>query len=262
MAIFGTNNKQAPNQLDLEAETAKIQGQAQAMGGGGPIELDVSDLANQMAQQQTQTKLQETGIQQQQKQLEQQATQKKASFKAQGLQIKERFAQDTAETLQKFEQNKDLLEMDKYSAEVAQLLFNLRMQNTQYVDKLKIEGTKQRLMDQNGFKEAMLAAVFEDEIGLLKTDLGFRQSMQTTDLTAKGIMAADQRAWERHLADMDIEYALKVALSESDARNNAMKFEAITQIGQGIIKMGASAARSQNNSSNSAYNTTLDVQLD
>lgn len=238
MAITTNVNQQAPNQLDLEANAAKIQGQAEAMGGGIPIDTDITDMANQLVQQQQQTKLKDVGIKQQQAGLEQQAQIKRQQMKTQSLNIKEKFKQDTDELLQKFSQNRDLLDLDKFSSEQNQLLFNLRMQNTQYIDKLKIEGTKQRLQDANAFKEAMMNAIFEDEIGFLKNDLSFRQLMQSTELAARGAMASDQRAWQNYLAEIDLEYAMKVALSESDARNNAMKFEAISQISQAVIKQG------------------------
>lgn len=264
MAIFGFKQQPA-NQLDLEAAQAKVKGQAEAMSGGGaPIETDVSDLANQLVQQQTQTKLAEIGVDQQKTGLEQQAKIKREQMKTQSLNLKEKFAQDTADLLQKFEQNRDLLDLDRYQADTAQLLFNLRMQNTQYVDKLKIEGTKQRLQDANAFKEAMMTAIFEDEISFLKNDLAFKQQMQSNEIAAKSALASDSRQWQRYLSNMDTEYALKVALSESDSRNNALKYEAISQIGQSVIKMGYESYKNREKapSLEQARQDTADIQLD
>ena len=150
-------------------------------------------------------------------------------------------AQETSDLLQKFAQEQDLLDLDRYKSDVNQLLFNLRMQNTQYIDNLKIEGAKSRLMDRNRFQEAMSEAVFADEIDLLKNDLGFRRAMQSSMLDAQGKAQDRSRTFEKYLSSIDIDMALKVAMADSDARNTAMQQQAITQIGQSVIKFGAQA---------------------
>jgi hypothetical protein len=165
-------------------------------------------------------------------------TQQKAELAQKSVQAKEIFANQTDELLQKFEQQQDLLGLDRYKAEADQLLFGMRMQNDKYIDKLKMEGARLRLTDQASFKEAMANTIFADELGLLKSDLEFQKLLFGDSLTKQGALADDARAFEKQLSAMDLELALKVAFSENDAKSEGMRYGAISEM-VGAIGKGA-----------------------
>lgn len=190
----------------------------------------MDDLIAQATQQNKQAQIQDVGQAQQQDAGQQQMTQQQEAQKNKAVMAKETLSTQTEELLQKFEQNMDGLDLQRNQAEIEQLLFGMRLQNTQYIDSLLLEGTKQRLNDRATFAEAMMASSLQDEMTLLKGNLEFRQLMFADNLMNQGLMARDDREFTRRLGEIDIETALQVAMADAEARSEAMKFGAISDM--------------------------------
>jgi hypothetical protein len=237
--IMKANNEIKAHVAGLQqAQTGKAKTGAEFdLGGTTNAEDDgMDDLIAQATAQDKQAQIQDLGQQQQQTQANSQADQAKEAQKNKAVMAKETLATQTEELLAKFEQNMDALGMERYKSDVNQLLFGMRMQNTKYIDQLKMEGDKLRLNDKATFAEALMASSLQDEMTLLKGNLEFRQLMFADDLMNKGALARDDREFARRLQAIDIETALQAAFADNEARSEGMKFEAIagmvSQIGK------------------------------
>jgi hypothetical protein len=216
---------------DREAGMAEYFGVTPGGPTGAAQQLNQqAQVANLQAQQQTAAQ-------------QQQVNQKNSQLKAASLSLKSQLADQTEDLLQKFEQQNDLLDLDRYKSDLNQIEFNMRLSNNQYIDKLKLEGQRARFDDANQFAEALAAATFEDELSLLKNDLEFKELLFGKELTAKGLLAADSREFQQQVAKMDINEALRIAASDRDSRAEAMKYQAIS----GIIQAGAQAYNAYSN---------------
>lgn len=108
--------------------------------------------------------------------------------------------------LQDFEQGRAKLDLGKDKARMEQALFGMRLSNKKYTDRLEIEGRKRRLDNAVQFKEALTETLFKEELDLLKSDIGFKRKL-----------AADEREFEKLLAGIDLDTALRLAMQESEA---------------------------------------------
>ena len=182
--------------------------------------------AEQMQRVQTaQEQLAVTGLQQ-----KEQAQQQELKFGLQDMEERETNATQellnkTNAILQDFEQGKARLDNARDKSRMEQALFGMRLANKKYTDQLEIEGRKRRLDNAVQFKEALTEAMFKEEMNLLKDDLSFRRKM-----------AADEREFERMLADIDIELAIKLALQEAEAMQVAQIVSGTKGIATGVIE--------------------------
>jgi len=248
--IMKANNEIKSHVAGLQqAQTGKAKtGPAFDLAGTTNAEDDgMDELIAQATAQDKQAQIQDLGQQQQQTQANSQADQAKEAQKNKAVMAKETLATQTEELLAKFEQNMDALGMERYKSDVNQLLFGMRMQNTKYIDQLKMEGDKLRLNDKATFAEALMASSLQDEMTLLKGNLEFRQLMFADDLMNKGALARDDREFARRLQEIDIETALQAAFANNEARSEGMKFEAIAQMIGQVGKIGTDYVTTQKN---------------
>lgn len=108
--------------------------------------------------------------------------------------------------LQDFEQGRARLDLGKDKARMEQALFGMRLSNKKYLDSLEIEGRKRRLDNAVQFKEALTETLFREELDLLKSDISFKRAL-----------AGDERDFQKLIETMDLETALKLAMTESEA---------------------------------------------
>lgn len=222
-----------------QAQTGKIKTETgtteEAMPGYG-------ELVAKITEQKAQAPIIQAEVQQKQLAQQQQTSQANMQLKQQSLTAKENIKNQTEELLQKFEQQKDLLNLDRYKSELEQIGFGLRMQNAKYIDQLKLEGARARLDQKSRMTEALSATILQDELDLLKNNLAFKKMMGIEELKVKGAMAADDRVFREELANLDIETALAVAMADSDARNSALKWESVADVVQTVGKLATNKA--------------------
>lgn len=228
------------------ADTLQAVQNIQAATAGKQGETTVprrTTLAASQAQAETKGQLQDV-FQQDQMSKAQQASQAAASemqFSAenqklneQRLNVENTFAQQAGNILQSFKQQGESLDLSKAKARVEQLGFYLRLGNTQYVDKLQAEGHRSRLDTELAFKESLQRSIFAEESDLFDSDMDFRR-----------IMNADSREFSRMLADMDIDFALRVAESEAKQNNTAGIIQGIGGMVSGAAQLGSNYLSTQ-----------------
>lgn len=212
-----------------------------------------SNLGEQMAAQQTQVQSRIQAIQQQdiaaqlgqaeQVQKQQQQMQQR-QLSQQEIQMKTQAYQRLGSILDNFEQNKERLTLGQEKASVEQAGFLLRLSNDKYIDKLRIEGRKNRLNTQLAMKEALLQATMIEERALLENDLSFKR-----------LMNAQRREFREELANIDLDRWMEMIEMDASAANAAMKAQAL-----GGIVSTAAGAGSQYLAKNSSTTTTASVR--
>lgn len=136
----------------------------------------------------------------------------------------------TTALLNQFQQDKGKLDLEKNTAQVQQFAQGLRLQNSQYIDKLQMEGDRARLDDANSFNEELQSTIFGDNEDVLKQQLGDRS-----------ILDADENTYRKALGQMNVDQAWTVFNNEKKAQKQRAPYEAIGAIGQaGVGAYGAS----------------------
>jgi hypothetical protein len=184
--------------------------QAQAAQGMQPI------------QQAAQT--QQLGQEQQSEQVEQ-ATQIQKTDLAQSRQANTMQTQLRADQLlQELEQGKGKIDLAKYQSSMEQIGQTLRLGSQKYVDNLQREGTRSRLQDEIQFSEQLAQSIFEDNKTLLEKQLG-----------NKSILAANDREFEIHLANLGIADAWAMLNNDLKAGREQARWAGIGAVGSGTI---------------------------
>lgn len=134
--------------------------------------------------------------------------------------------------LQDFQQGRAKLEVAKDRAKMEQALFGMRLANKKYTDQLEIEGKRRRLDNAIQFKEALTEALFKEELDMLKSDIEFKRKL-----------AADEREFEKLLASMDLETALRLAAGETEALQVAQIVSGSKEVISGGLKAAEVSTR-------------------
>ena len=227
------------NQLELNSAELQRNAAALAKSGGtkqGPqqetaLDAGVSgDTVAQVKQQEQQGVLSNTQAKQQSDSQDQATQTQNLKLKQQSLTLKQQLANDTENILSQFEQKGELLQTARYKSDVETASFNARMLNDKYINTLKTEGAKARLDSKSAFDEALTMATFSDEHDLLKNDTEFKKLSGLQALQFGDNLQDSQREFEKDLGNMNLEMAMQLALSDSDAHNTAIQGGAISDV--------------------------------
>lgn len=109
------------------------------------------------------------------------------------------------------------LDLDKSRARAETVGFMMRLTNDKYIDNLKAEGMKSRLDNKLEFDEALQRSIFSEELEMFENDLNFRR-----------LMSADEREFEKELAAINIDFALRIAGTEAEARATGVMFSGLS----------------------------------
>lgn len=134
---------------------------------------------------------------------------------------------DTSRLLDQYAQDKGNLSLAQDKAKAAQVGFNLRMQNQQYVDQLQREGNQARLNNDLNFKTELAKQTFGDNEDLFKKQLA-----------GKSILDMSQQDFGKTLGTMTADQAYQVF---HNAMNTDKERAMYTGIGD-IVSTGAGAA--------------------
>lgn len=152
--------------------------------------------------------LQSAQIGQAQDSIKQEENQSQRKWNEQQLNLREQLIRQTNDIITEYQQSGRQLDFQQEAARVEQLGVMMRLQDSKYTDKLKMEGKRARLDNALSFQDAMLRTVFEDEKGLLQSDLSFRRALK-----------ADQRDFTKYLSEIDLDFAMQMAKTDSSAAN-------------------------------------------
>ena len=144
---------------------------------------------------------------------------------------KQRFEQAGAAALRDLEMNfKSLSSREKLDKmEIAAA--NLRLNDEKYRYNLEDVGRRERLQTAQGFEEAMQKAIFEDEIELLRSDINFKNMLNSSDAS-----------FQKQVAEMSIDTTLAMARQESkELQTRAMRSGAISGVSKGIGSLASNS---------------------
>lgn len=213
----------APSALaSLGGTTQALRAVQQAATGrarqAGPIQEDIiqEQVALQEAEasqqvMQEQGRLLEAGAEMQRAEQEQQFKFNLEEMNEKQVNASQELMNRSLSILQDFEQGRAKLELGKDKARMEQALFGMRLSNKKYVDQLEIEGRKRRLDNAVQFKEALTETLFKEELDLLKSDISFKRKL-----------AGEEREFEKLLAEIDLDTALRLVMQEAEAKNIAL----------------------------------------
>lgn len=150
----------------------------------------------------------------------------------------------TDELLRGAEQARGTLDFEKDKSTAEQIAFNLRLQNKDYTDSLQREGSKARLNDQLGFKEALTASAFSDNEALAR-DANMQQA----------VLNDNTRSFEKKLAGMDIGKAWANMRAEIRGIKSQAMWSAIGGVTQAGIQGAGAYGSSQDSKAYSEATT-------
>lgn len=235
-AIRGNNQ---PQQQGMTDETSKLQQLLRAKSGKaldtGSSGLGASSLGEQAAVSQANQQLSQQILPQQALQSQQQQQQARGATQQFGLQSQQ-IAQGQQfdnqknqlqidSVLKDLERNKGQVDLAKDKSQLDQVAQTLRLQNQQYVDNLTREGSRARLDNDVGFKEAFQSAVFKDASGALKD----KQAQAA-------ILSANERDFNKQLNEMGMSTAYDTFRNELESARTAAVAGAVS----GSAQAGAS----------------------
>lgn len=123
------------------------------------------------------------------------------------------------------------LDLRKDGAKLEQLGFYARLSDKKYADTLELEGRRRRLDNASNFKQALAEAVFKDERELFMNDLAFKR-----------MMSADDREFQRLLANISLEDAIELSMAQAAQENIAAKWSGVAGIAGATAQGGALVA--------------------
>lgn len=219
----------------LQSQTENIAKQVQAASGkvvSSPIPTGVN-LGERLAQKQAmeeQTQVsqeaaaKEVELDQQRKAQELEAAAEGMRLNEQALTMKQNFQQKAESLVSEYLQNMKKIETQRDQAKMEVASFLLRLSNDKYLNNLKVHGAKARLENNLKFNEELQRSIWSDEIELLNGDLNF-----------KSLLRADERQFERDVANIDLNTAIALATTASDVEN----YKRISSGMVDVVKTGA-----------------------
>lgn len=208
--------------------------------GPGPVFL-AEQVAATAAEQQRQEDVMAGKVQAEQLTMQEKAQQEQ--FRQQNIELDDKLLnakldmQNKASSLlQEYTQRTGELEMRQESAKTQYMTALMRLSNDDYLERLETEAAVSRLQEQSAFEWELAQSVFNEEISLLKNDLGFRSAM-----------AADARTFKEYLAEIDINQAIELAVSDAKAKESAAQWQAAGQAISSVIRGGTTLAGNMSN---------------
>lgn len=229
-------NLQQPANIGMQDATQGAQSLLGAKTGralqqrgpaGSSIAEKIAIASGQAASKQQQQQGQLLGQQQKQQGIEQQQSADIAAKQreSQAADFDSRIRQEKQQLLGEIEREGKQLDFDKNAAQINQLSFMMAYEDQKARDALISEGRKQRLDDDIAFNEALQASIFGEQMKLFKDNLAFQEAMN-----------ADDRAFQKELSKMDINYALEVAKAASDQANMQAMYSGASGVLSGGIQ--------------------------
>ena len=131
-------------------------------------------------------------------------------------------------------------EQQKYQMEnIGQLL---RLSNTKYLDELKIAGQTRRLKDSIEADEAYAKTALNNSLDFLNDDMAYQKFMN-----------ADDRAFTKDLASMDINYAMSMAKDSAKANSKIQQTEAVGGLFSGAVQGAKASSDAEDNKNSYKY---------
>jgi hypothetical protein len=136
--------------------------------------------------------------------------------------------QNNESLMRQFKRDSTRMDDQEKTNQAERMASNIRLQNQQYVTKLKQEGDRARLGTASDFKLQLAQSIMGEEIGILDQALG-----------AKTLMEADERTFRRELMSMGVTDLLDAYKQEKATAQDRMVAEGVTTVATEGVKYGA-----------------------
>lgn len=151
-----------------------------------------------------------------------------AGMEERRLANRDQLANRTAELLQQLKQGKESLSLDKQRADLDQIGVMTRLSDEKYITNLQREGNLARLNDQTNWETEYTRAVLDANHDLLKQALG-----------NKDILNINQNEFKKLIEEMDINFAIQLAVNENKAASQQAQYKAAGDIVSGVTEYAA-----------------------
>lgn len=160
-----------------------------------------------------------------QEQVEQQYRQQVEQLNEEQIARQEQYQRQVEALLGELTRGTKQINVAREGAKAEQLGFQLRLSNEKYINNLREQAARDKLVSDIDFKEAIIRTTFSDELDLLGKDLDFRLMLK-----------ADDAQFQKMLANIDIETAIAIASSQSQSASAQMVVGGVVQAIQAPIK--------------------------
>jgi len=156
--------------------------------------------------------------------LAQREQQAEAAARMQRAEMQSQFANQAADVLGDLSRGRRELTLETQKDKLEQAGFLASFADRQYLHNLQLEGQRRRLSSDLEFQQALKRSIFASEMELMERDIDFRE-----------IMDARGRDFQRKLADIDIDTALRIASAEAQADEITARWSGVGTIAQGVV---------------------------
>lgn len=163
---------------------------------------------------QEQIQAEAVGQAQQTRAIQEQAKFENKLLSQQQLDMQDKFIVKQQEILSSFVRSGREIDLNKEKAKAEQLGFMMRLNTDYYLTDLNDEANRAMLQDDIEFQEELARTLFNEELDLFRDDLDFRSMIN-----------ADEREFELDIANINIDFALKMAESSAEQANQQMMWQ-------------------------------------
>lgn len=147
------------------------------------------------------------------------------------LDMQEKFLAKQKEIITGFINEGRKLDLNKDKAKAEQAGFMMRLNTDYYLTDLNDEANRALLQDEIEFKEELARTLFQEELDLFNDDLDFR-----------AMINADEREFGLDVANINIDFALKLAESQAEAAGQRQTWQGFGTLVEAGIKYGPKVA--------------------
>jgi len=208
----GTTDQTGRARQLLAAKSGKAVGAGQLAPQSAIAESAAVDQTRQQLEQlQPQGQLAAAEVGQKVQQLGMQEQSARADLDLRRQQMQQQNSIRKQELLSDLGRQRGTLDFEKDKAKLEQLSHTMRMGDQKYLDKLELEGQRNRLDNDLAFKEALQKAV-----------LGSNKDLLVKSLGNQNVLASSDRDFQKAMASIDLNAALQMAQNEmADAKQAA-----------------------------------------
>lgn len=181
---------------------------------------------------QEQIQMEALGQAQQTKAMEDKATLDNKILSSERLDIQEKFLAKQKEIITGFVNSGRQLDLKKDKARAEQAGFMMRLNTDYYITDLTNEANRAMLQDELQFDEELARTLFDEELDLFNDDLDFR-----------AMINADEREFELDVANINIDFALKMGESEARGESQRQMWSGFGTLVETGIKYGPKVAK-------------------
>jgi hypothetical protein len=158
-------------------------------------------------------------------------------IREQAIQTKNKFQAQLEDLLSDMEARMGQINLEDESDRIEQMYQLARINNDKYLNKLQLEGARTRLDNDAKFQEEMMRSLFAENTSLLRNNFSFKMAL-----------LADQKEFEKEIAQMDIDTAIRLLEGELGAAKEAGMYTGLASAVSGVTKYVSESSKKETDS--------------